>query len=231
MASPLDTFNTLPKTQQAGIIGGALLLVAGLVGYFLYSDLQYLGNDRELPSFLRMQGSASSLWAQIDKVENDISAAEAVIARRPKLELELESLESEIEAARKLLPQNKDKEILRDELQRYAREVSPEFGDVQFNSVQITEDGGELGRGRGRNRQTQSQFGTMVYHCRLQANMEGLIAYIDKVETSTFRFMAVQKISISPGELEVDEEALELVRGLHEIDLDIVTYVYEEGAQ
>ncbi|MFW5830072.1 MAG: hypothetical protein ACOCXA_07400 [Planctomycetota bacterium] len=230
MAAPLDAFAALPKVQQAGIVAAIMLLAAVTTGYIAYADLQRLGPDPDsaLPEFLLMD-SGGSLWAQIEQTNTQIDQTQRIIDTRPQVEAELAALKSEIEVARGLLPQSKNKDEMRQLLEKYANEVGPQFGTVEFGGVTIDEQGDNRTRQRGA--ANQPQFEAVVYKCRLRTTMESLIAYIDRVETSSDRFMAVRRFSVTPGNLSVDEKSLEIVHGLHDVDLDIVTYVYSEDAQ
>jgi hypothetical protein len=123
------------------------------------------------------------------------------------------------------LPNQKQKEEMRLRLQEMVNEVPESVGKVEFVSVNIQEAASSGGR-RGR----KEAFTTVNYRLSLRANMNGAIWYIHRIETSP-RFMSVSNIDIRPGRVALDTKSRKIDYSLHDVTLDVVTYVLhdEEG--
>lgn len=206
------SFSQMEKREQVMIAIGLPLLVAGAIGYFSWKILNELGPDEALPTFMHRPGG---VWTTIRQVEDGIRTEEAVAARGPQVQKQLESLEGEIALAEQRLPLEAEKTVVRQLIEDLARNIPETMGTVQFKAVAIQAGGAVKGE----------EYQPITYKTEIMGDLNGIIKYIDQIEKNP-RFMMVRNFSIRPGALSVDREKGQIVSALHAVNLDVVTYVY-----
>jgi len=219
--SLLANFNALPRQKQLAVVYGLPAAIAALLLYWAWHDLGKLGKinpevpeaeGNKLPSFLQ-RDVPTSVWSEITDLHGQIKSQEEIIARGPDVAKKLAALESENKALQERLPQESEKAEMRDMIERLAREIPKDIGTVELKSVTIVDNGD-----RGDTR-------TITFQTDLAGDQDGIIKYIDSLEKNT-RFMAVNTLSIHAGQVTLDQTTRKLAYGLHNVHMDIVTYVY-----
>lgn len=218
-------FKALPRNQQLGIVFGLPALVAVLFAYMTWQVMAQLGSDPGVPTFLRRDGVGK--WAEISGVEDQITQKQAVIDRKPEIEKKLNEIQGEISEAEERLPREAEKAQMREVIERLARDIPPEVGTVKLRSVRILEDDPSAGAGSaGAGGSRRGALRTITYQTEVSGDMNGLIKYIDSIEKNK-RFMSVNTISLRGGGVKSDAEAKGKIQyELHNMKMDLVTYVY-----
>jgi hypothetical protein len=215
MAGPLAAFNALEKRQQITIVVAVPLLIIALLGYLSWGLLAKLGPDPKLPAFLQRPGG---VWTDINAAVEGIAAQEAIIATGPQVEARLKELSDEIDLAEQRLPLEAEKTEVRQLIEKLARDISPSLGRVEFKAVRIIEGGVVKGQ----------EYQPITYQVEIAGDLNGTIKYIDSIEKNT-RFMMVKNLTLHPGALTLDAESARVVAALHQVNMEIVTYVYTAG--
>lgn len=215
MAGPLAAFNQLDKRQQLMVVVGVPVLIIGLLGYLSWGILVKLGPDPKLPRFLQRP---AGVWSEITTAESQIAEKQRIIEEGPKVEAQLAALAEEIARAEERLPLEAEKTEVRQLIERMAREISPSLGKVEFKAVRIIQGGVVKGQ----------DYQPITYQVEIAGDLNGTIKYIDLIEKDT-RFMMVKTLSLRPGALSLDPESQRVVSALHQVNLEIVTYVYTAG--
>lgn len=222
MAVP--AFKDMNKQQQLMILIGAPVIVALVFCYLSYQVLGKLGPDPILPKFMHRK-AVGSKWGEINKTEDEIKKQEAIIARKPAVEAELASLKTEIAAAEERLPKEAEKAMMMEVIEKYAREIPAEIGTVRFKAVKIVDNTTATGGKDARGKAGSNDYQTITYQTEILGDMNGIIKYVDSIEKN-FRFMTIKSLTIKPGGINLDEANQKLIYNLHQVNLDIVTYVY-----
>lgn len=221
-------YKALPRNQQLITAFAIPLAIAGLFIWMMAKDLAKLGPDEAVPRLLQRTNGGLSLWEQIEALKVEIAAKDAIIAQRDGILAQLAELQNDIDAAESKLPRQAEKALIREVIQRLAREVPADVGTVQIKSVRISEDAGvKSGRASGR-----GEMSTLTYQTELLADTNGLIKFIDKIEKNE-RFMTVNTINLRSGDISADltSEVPKPVYTPHQVRLDIVTYVYAKKGE
>lgn len=218
-------FKGLPRNQQLGILFGIPAVVAVAAGYYGWKALGDLGADPSIPGFLRREGMGK--WAEITAVQDQIAEKDKIIKRKPEIEAKIRDLQDDIAAAEERLPREAEKAQMREVIERLAREIPPELGNVKLKSVRITEDAPQAIGGSKR-----GGLSTVTYQTEIQGDLNGIIKYIDSIEKNT-RFMAVNQISFKGGGVSMDaaDGKPKVKFEPHSVRMDIVTYVYATGGK
>jgi hypothetical protein len=222
----IPAFKDMNKQQQLMILIGVPIVVALAFAYLSYQTLGKLGPDPILPKFMHRK-VAGSKWVDINKTIDEIGKQQAIIDRKPAVEAELASLQGEINRNEERLPKEAEKAIMMEVIEKYAREIPSDLGTVRFKAVKINDQTAAGGGARGK--AVGNDYQTITYATEILGDMNGIIKYIDSIEKN-FRFMAVKSVSIKPGGITIDEPSIKIVYDLHEVSLDIVTYVYTPPA-
>lgn len=210
----IPAFNTLDKRQQLMLLVGAPALIVLLLLYLSWGLLAKLGPDPALPTFLHRSGPDSK-WTQILDLRDQIAAKDAIIAREGSIKARLAALEGEIRIADERLPKEAEKPEIRQLIEKLARDIAPSIGIVHFKGVRIIEGAPVKGQ----------DYQPVTYQTEIAGDLNGIIKYIDSIEKNT-RFMALRTVAIKPTGVSLDAENQRVVAGLHQVNLDIITYVY-----
>ncbi len=225
MASPLAPlaarFRALPRNQQLAIAFGVPIAFALGFAYLTWQVMGQLGADREIPPLLQREGLG--VWAEIAGVEDQITEKQKVIDKKPQIEAQLAELQNDIAAAEQRLPREAEKAQMREVIERLAREIPQDLGQVKVRSVRIIEDQGSAAATK------KSSLKTVTYQTEVAGDLNGLIKYIDSIEKNT-RFMMVNTIALKGGGVKADPEAKgKIIQEPHTVRMDLVTYVYSGG--
>ena len=195
--------------------GGALFI------WLSYRDLQALGPDPDLKAVGFLCGkTATTEWAKINAERKKADDLKAKLADEAQVTKELASLRKEVRDREAQLPSDEDVPEIRKWLEEVAGTIPPEAGTMRYRSSNIVRSAS--GRGRGSN----IGYNTVTYKMQFEGDMNGLLYYLDRIETNQRRFMNVANFSLSPGGVSVNEKDLAIDRSLHTIAMDVVTYVY-----
>ncbi len=230
MASSLDNFNALPMNQRVGIIAGAGLFIALVLGYMLYSDLGKLGNDPDNLLGFMIRDTDEGIWREIETLNTAIAKFNKKAKTLDDKKLELAEIEKAIVVAREQLPAERERSKIGDELGDFAVAVVNEnLGSVFVRGVEIKENSSSSRSSRSKKRSKGPQPLSITFVCNLDTDVDGLIAFINKVERSN-RFMTVDGIKIKPGKVSAntDGESPELSYSYHNAVLEINTWVLQE---
>jgi hypothetical protein len=217
----IRAFNDLNKRQQLAVLIGVPAAVAMLFIVLTYRALGVLGPDERLPGMLQRH-EPGNLWDQIADLNTQIKTQEAEIAKEPAIRKQLADYEADIKAARERLPLESEKAEMRLLIEKLARDIPSDIGNVQVQSVRIIEDG--AGAGPGRDRSGGDDTHKVIYQTEITGDLNGIIKYIDMIEKNA-RFMLVNNISLKPGEVRLDAEK-KLTFAPHVVKMSLVTYVY-----
>jgi hypothetical protein len=224
----IRSFNDLNKNQQLGVLIGLPAFVAIIIMVMIYRSLGVLGQDPGdgLPNFMH-RNLPENKWQIITGLNDQISAKDVIIARRPVAEKKLANLESDIKAARERLPLESEKIEMRLLIEKLARDIPSDIGTVQVRSVKITENSGAQAASRAPGAQNKPE--QITYQTDITGDLNGIIKYIDMIEKNP-RFMLVNSFSLKPGKVGVDTQA-DNKQSLqpHEVKMSIITYVYNPG--
>lgn len=222
LAKYVAQFKALPKQQRLGIAFAVPVAIAAIAGYLTWGALAQLGPDEAVPGFMRRDTGAGT-WNQINQVQSEIDAKQAIIAERPKIQKQLEALQAEIAVAEERLPREAEKSMMREVIQRLARDVPADIGTVNLKSVRISEDTSGSTRGSS----SKGELWSMTFNLDVEGDINGIIKFIDSVEKNP-RFMIVNSIQIRSGDVKADTTAQppKPAYGLHTVRLDLITYVY-----
>jgi len=211
----IPAFADLNKRQQYALLVALPLLGVVAFGYLANGALTKLGPDPEVPSLVRkVEGG---VHADIQAKRDQIILHEAVIARHDQVAKTLALLTDEIQQNEERLPKEAEKTEMRLMIEKLAKEC--DIGQVVFKSVRILE--GAKG---------QADYQTITYQTEIEANLNGLIRYIDLIEKNQ-RFMTVKSMTLRPGRLGWDDAKRALSKGLHSANMEIVTYVYTKPSK
>jgi hypothetical protein len=214
-------WSDLPKSQQMAVAIGIPVIIAVILIYMLHGALKMLGPDPALQAIhFAIPDRSSSHWAKIEKKLEQIDELEEKLEEEDAVHAELVALKKAVREREEQLPNNEDVPEIRQWLQDIAANMSSEVGQMTFLGVSITRGGSKRGRG------SAIGYNTVTYKCQFEGDMNGLLYYLDRVETDPPRFMNVASFSITPGSVGADLQNLEVTRELHKISMDIVTYVY-----
>ena len=211
MAIPA-AFAALEKRQQLTVL---IAIPAGLVlilAYFAWRDLGKLGADPALPALLQRPGGT---WGDIQALDDQIATQMVIISKEAGIKARLAALSGEIELADARLPKEAEKSEIRQLIEKLARDVPASIGTVQFKEVKIVPGAAAKGE----------DYQPVSYQTEIAGDLNGIIKYIDSLEKNT-RFMAVRSVTIKPVGVSLDTANQRVVAGLHQVNLDIVTYVY-----
>jgi len=219
-------WSDLSDNQRKGILIGWPVVVVAIFGYLTYGALGHLGDDPALSSvsFLPAKTDKRDLYKKIDKLENNIQKERKKAKQYKAKKADLDKLTEREAELKARLPSTKQKEEMRRKLQDMTNEIPDNIGKVRFVSVAISES--RMG-GRRRGRGQQDSTLVVNYKLSLEADMNGLIWYIHRIETHP-RFMSLNNIRINSANVSVDNESRKIQRTLHKVSLDLVTYVLLE---
>jgi len=194
----LRAFNDLNKRQQLAILAGVPSAVALLLIILIYRALGVLGPDQQdrIPSFM-LRNLPGNIWSTITDTEAQIATQQAEIDKGPAIQKEMEGLEADIKAARERLPLESEKIDMRLLIEKLARDIPSDIGNVTQKVTYLTE---------------------------LTGDLNGIIKYIDVIEKNP-RFMTVNSIQIRPGSVTLDAEK-KLFLTPHTVRLSLSTFVY-----
>lgn len=229
MAS-LDQFNALPMKQKVGIIAGAGALVAAVFAYMIYDSLGKLGPDPDNLFGFMVRDTGTGIWNDINSINKQIKDFEAKAKQLPAKEAELAQLNKEIKIAREYLPESREKSKIAKELGVFARQVVLDNqGQIKMTRLSISEQAKRETSRRRRKSKGAAEAQSVTFTCNFLTDIDGLIAFINKVELST-RFMTVDGISLTPGDVtaELEESDPREVRELHKAEVIINTWVLPE---
>jgi len=217
----LRAFNDLNKRQQLAILAGVPSAVALLLIILIYRALGVLGPDQQdcIPSFM-LRNLPGNIWSTITDTEAQIATQQAEIDKGPAIQKEMEGLEADIKAARERLPLESEKIDMRLLIEKLARDIPSDIGNVQVNSVRIIEEAPASASRSGTGDETQK----VTYLTELTGDLNGIIKYIDVIEKNP-RFMTVNSIQIRPGSVTLDAEK-KLFLTPHTVRLSLSTFVY-----
>lgn len=213
----LPKFSTLSKRQQLAIALGAPLAIALILGVVIYQKLGILGPDPKIFPSVQRNSDPESLYARINALQAEIDQQDIIIKKKPVCERELKDLESEIDLANDMLPQEREVLGIVQKLSEMGRQIPPEIGVVSVGSVSIR-DNGATPATRGAN---TNELPQVSYDIDIEGNTNGLIKYIDSIERFPHRYMAVTNIAWKPGKYTVDKDAQ------HHVKLTLVTYTFQ----
>lgn len=221
LAKYVAQFKALPKQQRLGIAFAIPAAIAGVAGYMTWGALALLGPDPDVPNLLR-RDTGSGKWNEINATQGEIDAKMLVIAERDKIRKQLDALQAEITVAEERLPREAEKSMMREVIQRLARDVPADIGVVNLKSVRINEDAAA-----SRGTSSKGELWSMTFNLDVEGDINGIIKFIDSVEKNP-RFMIVNSISIRSGEVRADGSAQppKPIFGLHSVRIDLITYVY-----
>ena len=208
----IPAFNTLEKRQQLTVLIAVPAAIVLILGYFSWRSLAKLGPDPAVPGFLQRPGGT---WTTINETQDQIAAKDTIIAGEAGIKIRLAALQDEIKIADDRLPKEAEKPEIRQLIEKLARDVPTSIGTVQFKGVRITEGAAVKGQ----------DYQPVTYQTEVTGDLNGIIKYIDSIEKNT-RFMAVRNVAIKPAGVSLDVPNQRVVAGLHQVNLDIVTYVY-----
>lgn len=212
MTMAIPAFNTLDKRQQLTVLIAIPAAIVVILGYFSWRTLAKLGPDPSVPALLQRPGG---IWSEINARQDEIALKDAIILREPSIKLRLAALQDEIKLADDRLPKEAEKPEIRQLIEKLARDVPTSIGTVQFKGVRIIEGAAVKGQ----------DYQPVSYQTEVAGDLNGIIKYIDSLEKNT-RFMAVRSVTIKPVGVTLDTPNQRVVAGLHQVNMDIVTYVY-----
>lgn len=201
------------------IIGCATVVLGGVAVWLLMGALTRLGPDDGVPAMIRRDGDGSSLFQQIAERNVQIDEQRRVAAQFEEKRKILEGMKADIAVARKRLPTEAQKAEMRQLIGDLARQVGSAVGALTVSSVSIRET---APTGRGGN-----PYATVEYQTTVQADMDGLIQFINLIESHQ-RFMTVDGIQLSSGGISVEPDG-KILPKQHAVTLRIVTYVDTSG--
>ncbi len=225
----IRSFNDLNKNQQLAVYIGIPALIAITLCVLIYRALGVLGPDPDdrLPGFMH-RNLPGNQWEQINTLNGQISDKEVIIARGPKANAELKSLEDDIKTGRERLPLESEKPEMRLLIEKLARDIPSDVGTVQVKSVKIIENAGTPGaRSGAAARSGTSKPEQVTYQTEISGDLNGIIKYIDMIEKNP-RFMLVNSLALKPGKMGTDDEKRQVFLP-HEVKMNIITYVYNPG--
>lgn len=230
MAASLEAFNALPMKQRVGIICGVGALLAIVIGYFLYGALEKLGKDPDNALSFMMTESSTSIWGEISQLETEIATFQARAKQYPIFKKKLDDLMVTIRYARKKLPREREFSKIGDELGLFAQDVVGEaLGRITMKSIDIREQAQQSGpRRRKAPASAVAEPQKITFKCKVETDINGLIAFINKVELSDDRLMTIDGIELSPGDVSANLDTKEVEFGLHTAELEINTWVLKE---
>lgn len=220
----LQALKSLQRKHWLMIIGGVTALLVVILGYFLAGSLHRLGNDDGVPSILRRQGDARSLFAQIDAQRRAIAEQTAVAAKFDAREAVLKGMKADIDAARKRLPTEAQKAEVRQLIEDLARQVGSGNNSVLVKSVAIRE-----AAAAGAGRKAVSDYQTIEYQTSVMADMDSIIQFINLIERNE-RFMTVEGIQLTGGGVASSNDGKVQLKP-HAVNLRIVTYIDSQSRQ
>jgi len=216
------SFKNLNKNQQLAILIGAPVLLAVALGYLTHKALTKLGPDPKIPNFLQRPGGT---WATIQATDVEIEQKEVIIAMRPSIERTLASLKEEIKENQSRLPREAEKTEMRQLIEKYAREIPSDIGTVHFNGVPKILGETKENQARDRSGANSSDYQAITYQTEIEGDLNGIIYYVNSIEKNT-RFLAIKSMDIKPVAPVLNEAKDKILHPLHQVKIDIVTYVY-----
>lgn len=220
----LEVLKKLSRKHWLIIVGVVSVAFAALFIYLLSGSLARLGPDEEVPAWLRAEGDGESLYAQI-AAANEATAKENAFAAGGKQKQDLlDSMKSDITAARKRLPTEAQKAEVRQLIEDLGRQVGTGKGALSVRSVSIREVAAAGGRG------ATNDYKTIEYMTAVSADIDGIIQFINLIERND-RFMTVEGIQITPGGVALSTETSRIEAKPHAAQLRIVTYIDASGGQ
>jgi len=208
----IPAFASLDKRQQITVVVAIPAALVLLFGWLSWRTLAKLGPDPALPALVQRSGGE---WAKINELTDQIAAKDLIIAEEPAIQLRLAALKTEIEIADQRLPKEAEKPEIRQLIEKLARDVPNSIGSVQFKGVRIIEGVAVKGQ----------DYQPVTYQTEVTGDLNGIIKYVDSIEKNP-RFMAVRNLTIKPTGVSLDVQSQRVVAGLHQVNMDIVTYVY-----
>ncbi len=225
MAALIARFNALPKRQQLAVLIVVPAVLVGLLGWMCRTQLGKLGPDPSLPTILHRHGP-DNLWDQITTMNAQIAEKDEVIKRKADVEKTLAALKADIKDAEESLPGAAEKASMREVIERLAREIPSEIGVVQIKKVSINEEKIVSARDSGDGAaKPKNQYPSVTYTLELQADMNGLIKYIDALEKNP-RFISVRSFQVKGGAVGEEKDKRKASFDLHAVRLELVTYIY-----
>jgi hypothetical protein len=218
MAS-IPAFSELNKRQQMAVLIGVPVLAVIVIGWFTNRALARLGPDPKLWSLVhRVQ--PGNVWEDINSKQTQIDEKNLIIAEGPKIEATIKALEDDIKEAEQRLPTEAEKADMRQLIEKLAREIPADIGIVRYKSVKITEGARNAPGGRG-----GADYQQIVYTTEIEGDLNGIIKYVDSLEKNP-RFMTVRSFTLKPGDMKLNEDKTKVTYALHQVTMDVVTYVY-----
>ena len=222
----LQALKSLSSKHWLIIIAALTAVLAGAILYLLAGSLQRLGQDPEVPSFMRRTGNDDSLYAQIAARQTSIAQQDAIFAKLSERQTLLDSMKADIAAARKRLPTDAQKAEVRQLIDDLARQVGSASGALTVRSVSIREAASSKAGGRA----GASDYKSIEYQTSVSADMDGIIQFINLIERNE-RFMTVEGIQLTTGGVGLNRETGKVEGKPHTAQLRIVTYVDSAGTQ
>jgi hypothetical protein len=219
-------YTSMPRRNQLILIHAVPLAVAIALGFWCYKSMGVIGKidpdlddqNNKLPAFLQ-RDTPDSIWTQIQAKNQAIKDSDAKIAEEPAITKKMEDLKGAKAAMNERLPKSDEKTEVRELLERLAREVPKDFGQVQVLSVNI-QDSGAGGHNSG------NEPRTVTYQVDLIGDQDGVIKYIDSIEKHQ-RFMAINRISIRSGGIDIDRARNSIIHLPHFVHIDIETKIFQ----
>ena len=219
----LDKLKNLPRKVWLIVVAAVTVVFSAGIIYALAGSLHRLGEDPEVPGFMRRSGDETSLYSQIVVKDGEIAAQNAIAAKLPEREALLDSMKADIAAARKRLPSEAQKAEVRQLIEDLGRQVGSASGSLMVRSVSIREAAPTGGRSAA------SEYTSIQYQTVVTSDMDGIIQFINLIERNE-RFMTIEGIQLSTGGVALNAETNKVDNLPHTANLTIVTYLDSAGA-
>ena len=220
----LTVLKNLPRKTWLIVIGATTLVLSAVIIYLMAGSLQRLGEDPDVPGFMRRAGDEQSLFAQIATKDSEIAAQNAIAAKHSERQRLLDSMKNDIEVARKRLPTESQKAETRQLIEDLARQVGSTAGALVVKSVSIREAAPSSGRAAA------GDYQSIEYQTAVTSDMDGLIQFINLIERNE-RFMTVEGIQLTTGGVVFNRDTSKVENKQHTANLRIVTYTDSSGAK
>ncbi|MEK7412645.1 MAG: hypothetical protein AAB263_04935 [Planctomycetota bacterium] len=218
-----EALKKLSRFHWLIIIGAVTLLLAALFVFLANSALNELGQEENgsVPTFLLRAGDADARWTQITDLRKQIDEQEKVAKQLVEKRKRLESMQLDIEAARKRLPSAAEAQRAAMYQMLFGLSVQATSGTnaVTMKSFGIDFKGGGSSRGRSAGDIVKVEISTQVL-----ADMDGLIRFLNLIERHE-RLMIVESIMLTNGGVAKNEETKRIEVKPHSVSLKIVTYI------
>ena len=222
----LQALKNLPRKHWLMIVGAVTVALSGAILYMIAGSLNRLGDDAGVPSFMRRAGSDQSLYAQVRAKEDAIKAQDEIFTKTKERQALLDSMTTDIAAARKRLPTDVQKAEVRQLIEDLARQVGSASGALTVKTVSIREAAAAKAGGGA----AASDYRSIEYQTTVSADMDGIIQFINLIERSE-RFMTIEGIQLTTGGVALNSDSGKIENKQHTAQLRIVTYIDSAGSQ